>query len=253
MHPRIVCALLIAGAVATAWIGRHTALTGVARLLVAEDPLAPVQMIVVSLASPIADTLEAARLYRDGLSSTILLPTWAPAPFHEEVRRLGILIPEPTELAMKILEQSGVPAAAIQVLPGAADGTATEVAVVAAFAKVRQPDSLLVIAARSHSARVQWFLRRELPAHTRLIVRSPVNDRFTPEAWWHSRDQSREVVIEYLRWVNMLVLRDPWGARRAAEPGSAYVGDERPETVGTEPLPFSAVAEDGARPGRFAI
>jgi uncharacterized SAM-binding protein YcdF (DUF218 family) len=210
MHPRIVCALLIAGAVATAWIGRHTALTGVARLLVAEDPLAPVQMIVVSLASPIADTLEAARLYRDGLSSTILLPAWAPAPFHEEVRRLGILIPEPTELAMKILEQSGVPAAAIQVLPGAADGTATEVAAVAAFARARRPESILLVAARSHSARVRFFLGRALPAQTRLIVHSPINDPFVPESWWHSRQQSREVIIEYLRWANAFVLGDLW-------------------------------------------
>jgi len=94
-------------------------------------------------------------------------------------------------------------------------------------------------------------------------------NRATRPAWWfngHLLKRRRFSKVQ-LKAVNILTwllrLLDhvlPWPgaslivvARRPAEPGSAYVGDERPETVGTERPPFSAVAEDGARPDRFAI
>jgi hypothetical protein len=54
------------------------------------------------------------------------------------------------------------------------------------------------------------LLRRALPAGTRLLVRAPRTDRFHADSWWRSRENSREVVTEYLRWFNTLILRDPW-------------------------------------------
>jgi uncharacterized SAM-binding protein YcdF (DUF218 family) len=209
-----VAAVLLAGAVALVWGGRHAALIQAGRLLVAEDPLAPARVLVVSLASPARATLEAVRLYHEGISQTIVLPTWESDPILGALRGLGLQQLSANELALAILERSGIPTDAVQVLPGAVDGTTAEIAAVAAFARERQPARLLFVVARSHSARVRWFLRRELPTATHLIVRSPSTDAFRPESWWHSRDESRELVTEYLRWANMLILRDPW--RRSA-------------------------------------
>lgn len=192
------------------WLARWPLLTRAGALLIAEDPLTPAQVMVVSLASPAADALEAARLYRDGISPVILVPTWVQEPIQDEVRRLGIPILTPTALVTAVLERSGVPAGAIEVLPDPVNGTETEVEVVGAYAQTHRPQSLLVVTARSHSARVRWFLRRALPAGTRLSVRSPRNDEFVPGAWWRSREASRELVTEYLRWLNMLIL-PAWG------------------------------------------
>jgi hypothetical protein len=47
----------------------------------------------------------------------------------------------------------------------------------------------------------------------RVAVRSAPYDPFSADDWWRSRDASREVMAEYLRWVNTAILGDAWGAR----------------------------------------
>ena len=49
----------------------------------------------------------------------------------------------------------------------------------------------------------------QLPAATRLLVRAPRTDRFSADSWWRSREESREVFMEYLRWFNTFILHDP--------------------------------------------
>ena len=192
------------------WCCRHALLVETGRLLVAEDPLESVQVIVASNAITAASALEAGRLLRAGIASQVVLTTWVAQPIREEVRRLGIPYPEPTELARTILERSGVPADAIEVLPQPIDGTASEIALVADFARRRHLEGLMYITTRSHTGRAHWQLRRELPPQTRLIVRSPRTDGFDAESWWHSREHSREVLEQYLHWANVWLLGDVW-------------------------------------------
>jgi uncharacterized SAM-binding protein YcdF (DUF218 family) len=149
-------------------------------------------------------------LYRRGMGTTVALPTVLVSPVDDEIRRLGVPYPSPTALAAAILEYGGVPKSAIDVVRDAVDGTDTEVAAVTAFVRQRMPRSVLFLTARSHTARARWLLRRQLPVQVQLTVRSPRSDGFAPDAWWQSRDQSRDVVLEYLRWVNSLVLGDLW-------------------------------------------
>lgn len=208
--------LLVIGAVL--WSGRHAVLTGMGRALIAEDPLAPVEVIVVSVADPVADAVEAAPLYRELHAREVVIPFLTPEPTDAMVRALGIPFYGATELAKLILERSGIPTDAIRVLPDPVDGTDTEITAVVADAQRHAPQSLLFITARDHTGRASRQLRRLLPM-TCIVVRAPRTDSFAADSWWRSRELSREVLSEYLRWVNTFVLRDPW-ARFEPSPAS---------------------------------
>ena len=193
-----------------AWTTRERWLAAIADPLTVEDPVAPVDLIVVSMASGRADALEAAELYRAGVSRRFLLPYWQPEPLDLEIRRLGVPYLPITELAQAILERSGVPHEAITVAQQPIDGLNAEIAAIGDALRGEPPASLLYITARSHTRRARWLLARVLPATTTIRVRAPRRDGFDPHAWWRVRGSGREVAMEYLRWINTFALHDFW-------------------------------------------
>jgi uncharacterized SAM-binding protein YcdF (DUF218 family) len=204
--------VLVAAVLATAaYVVRASWLPTIGTPLAVEDPVAPVDAIVVSNAIARADTLTAAALYHDGVSTHIVLPWWQPEPLDLEIQALGVPWLPPTDLAIAILEKKGVPRTAVEVLKDPVDGLNAEVASVGRWAQARRPQSLMFVTARSHSRRARWLLERVVPAGTKIVVRSSTSDPFDPHAWWQSRAGGREVAMEYLRWVNTFVLHDPWG------------------------------------------
>jgi uncharacterized SAM-binding protein YcdF (DUF218 family) len=207
---RLRRAVAVVVAVAVLWALRTPGLRILGSALVAEGPLASADVVVVSNASPVADAFEAATLYRTGYAQAIVIPRFTREHRVDDLHRLGIPYLPQTELMEAVLERSGVPSAAIRTLPARVDGTESEVAAVAAFVTQQQPRSVLFVTARSHTARSAWLLRRTLPRGTEIIVRSPSDDLFDPGSWWQSRGQTRELLVEYLRWGNTL-LGDLWG------------------------------------------
>lgn len=185
-------------------------LTAAGNMLVVEDPLAPVELIVVSNAEQDADALEAGRLYRERIAPRILLFTPPSDRVYEELRDIGIPGRDPTEFARTILEVSGVPKTAIEVLEQPVDGTGAEAEALAALAAQSKLASILYLTPRTHSGRSRWFLRRSLSPDTAVIVRSPRTDTFTAHEWWHSRRVSRQVVEQYVHWINVVVFGDLW-------------------------------------------
>ncbi len=185
-------------------------LTAAGHMLVVEDPLAPVDLIVVSNAEADADALEAGRLYREGIAPRVLLFTPPSDRVHEELRDIGIPGRDPTEFARTILEVSGVPKAAIEVLEQPVDGTGAEAEALAALAERSKLRSILYLTPRTHSGRSRWFLRRRVSPDTAVIVRSPRTDTFTADEWWHSRRVSRQVIEQYVHWINVAVFGDLW-------------------------------------------
>lgn len=207
----LVIVLLVIMGGASAWFARRPALRGLGGFLVTEDQLVSGSLAVLSNASVRGGALEAVRLFHDGMVSQVLVPEEPHDPLNDELRRIGVPALGATELMLSILEHGNVPARAIVVLPGGADGTGAEVALVATFVRQHRPQRLLFITARSHTARAAWLLRRALPDDVQVAVHSPPADTFDPAAWWRHPDQSREVVTEYLHWANVLLRPDLWG------------------------------------------
>ncbi len=209
-----------------AWLARHQLLTLAGWLLVAEDSVVPVEVIAVSNSTSMPDLLEAAHLYREGIAPAIVFPTAAPEPYAEELSRLGTPRLLPAEYATWILELAGVPRTAVHALSTITDGTETGIAAVATYARKARPPALMYVTARNHTTRARALLRRELPAGTTIVMHSPRTDTFAPESWWYSRAASREVAMEYLRWVNTFVLHDLW-ANQPAPPTVAQAPAEK--------------------------
>ncbi len=222
-----VWALLPLVVLGAAWLGRYKLLIAIGELLTSEDALQPVQVIVISTASAGATgALEAAQLYRDGFAADIVVSGSKPDPLLPAVHALGVPYLGAVELIKSILVRSGVPASAVHVLPDMVDGTDAESTAVARYAQQRRPASLLFVVARDHTARARWLLRRALPPQTRLLVRAPRVDGFRPDAWWRSRDESREVFMEYGRWFNSVILGDRWRPKIVST-GSANGAERR--------------------------
>lgn len=199
------------------WLLHRPLLVAVGSLLVTEDPPAPVDVVVVSNATVLASALEGVMLYREGRAPRLALLQWRTGPIYEVLRREGIDIPNPTAVTRSILEQGGVPPEAITLLPGTVDGTGTELAVILRWIRPGAPRSLLYITARTHTTRARLRLRREAPENVRIDVRAPRWDTFDPNTWWHSRGSARDVLAEYIRWINTFALGDLW-RRRLAPP-----------------------------------
>jgi len=123
--------------------------------------------------------------------------------------------------------KSGVPREKITILPGAVDGTNTEITALVRYANREKPESLLYVTSRSHTARAGWRLRREASG-TRMLVRAPRNDDFHVESWWRSRGATREVMTEYLRSLNSYLLGDHWRGRDPSGARDAPRADEAP-------------------------
>lgn len=207
---RLRLAVVALGLVLVAWLARERVLATLGSALVVDDGSAPVAVMVVSLAAPRPGALEVAKLYREGVAPRIVLCRWRDDPLDAEIRRLGVRWLPPHELVAAILRGSGVPASAIEVLDEAIDGLNSEITAIAAFAHAERPASLLYVTSRSHTRRARWLLERLVPEGTVVRVRGPELDAFRAESWWRSRDASREVAMEYLRWANTFGLRDLW-------------------------------------------
>jgi uncharacterized SAM-binding protein YcdF (DUF218 family) len=194
-----------------AWLGRDAVLTTAGQWLIVQDPLERADLIMVSSASLLAGAFEASRLYREGLGGTIVMTGQYPQPHGDDIRALGIPFLEPTEVATAILERTGVPRTAIVALSDPADGTDEEIEVIADYVRTHHVEHLMYITSQTHSARARWLLQRHLPPATHCAVRSPRNDPYDAASWYRTRDSAREVAVEYLRWLNTAILRDPWG------------------------------------------
>lgn len=206
-------ALGLGALLAAAWVVRRPLLTAVGSFLVAEDPLAPAEVLIVSNTNVRAVALEAADLYRAGVSASILLPEQRADRLDALLERRGVRLASTTALARAILEASGVPPTAIALLPGPVDGTSAEIRAIVAHAARERPRRILYLTARSHTARARRKLRRELPPGTDAAVRASRYDPFAAESWWQRRGTTREVLTEYLRWVNTFALGDLWRRR----------------------------------------
>ena len=205
----IALGLLVLGAAAL-WIFRAPLLTSTARLLVAEDPWAPADLVAVLSENRVVDAAVAAEAVRAGYVQRVLLLVPAQRPDEALLQDLQIAVLRPHEVATLVLSRLGVPRGAIVIEPLPLRGTNSAVRTVARYARDHGAKRLIVVTSRSHTRRAGILMRRALGPGTTVIVRASTRDEFRPEGWWRDRDQAREVMVEGLRWLNSLVLGDLW-------------------------------------------
>jgi uncharacterized SAM-binding protein YcdF (DUF218 family) len=164
-------------------------------LLVEETPPAPADLVAVLV---------------EGYAPRILLFKAPPAADEKLLAKLSISVPNTHELAILVIHRLGVASEAIVVEPITEPDTHVAVQATARYARTHDATRVIVITYRSHTRRTAFLLRQALGRSAVVIVRASPDDPFRPEAWWRDRRNSREFMMESIRWINSGLFGDLW-------------------------------------------
>lgn len=167
------------------------------RYLVVEDPLERSDAIVVLAGARVERWLEAADLYRSQWAPRIVLSPGRLENAEQQLRTRGVRFPTEAELARDALVQMGIPAGAIDILPGSVDNTAQEAEAAHAALAAAGWRRLIVVTSKYHTRRVSFAFDREFRGSgTQIVMRASRYDEAIPERWWTDRADFRYVTSE---------------------------------------------------------
>jgi uncharacterized SAM-binding protein YcdF (DUF218 family) len=188
-------------AIAVAAVAHTSLLHWVATVLIVEDALEPAAAIVALGGQTPFRPMEAAELYRAGWAPRIVVVRGARHEEDHALRRLGIVVPQGWEIEREVMLRQGVPASAILVPEGEAEGTLEELAIVArAVEPGEQP--VILVTSKIHTRRTRMTWEHVSGGRSRPVVRIAPDDPFEPAAWWRERRAALAVVREYLGLLN---------------------------------------------------
>jgi hypothetical protein len=200
---RLVIGVLAAFVLANAWWLRGPILWALACPLVADDRPGPGCYLWlrsddgIHLDAPESCAL-AARLLGDVPSGKILLVDAQPC----RLARFGILLPF-AAATKRTLVTHGVPAAAIEILPGGDRGLGAELLVVSRFLAAHAQAEVQLLSPRLNGAAHRRTIARLLPPEqaARLSVRGVLNRHYNETNWWQSRSGMRDFMLGWLQRV----------------------------------------------------
>jgi len=186
-------ALALVVAAATIPAIRHSLLQSAGWLLVAEDPVTPADIIVISTDSREAGMLEAADLVHSGFAPGVALFDLPPGRLSQELARRGAEPFESIPAFTRLLRQLGV--ADVTVIP-AVVGTVDEGRVLQRWCAAHSIHSILFVSAPDHSRRARRVLARALGPSVQVRVRYTRFAEFDPDSWWQTRSGQRTELME---------------------------------------------------------
>jgi hypothetical protein len=173
--------------------------------LVVNEPIAPSDVIVVSLDSGGAGALEAADLVKDGIATRVAVFSDPPSGEDYEFIRRGLPYEDAGARQIRQLRELGL--TDIMQIPRTDVGTQGEGEVLPPWCDQHQFRSIVFVAARDHSRRIQLVLDRVMKGHaTRVIVQPARYSSFDPDRWWKTRDGIRTEIVEFQKLVLEAVL-----------------------------------------------
>ena len=191
----LVSLLLLAGWIVLAWFA--------ARSLVVSAELPQGEMLVVLGGSStyVERAQEAAQLFAAGRAPKIILTNdGQQGGWSQEEQRNPFFV----ERTAKELEQRGVPAERIEVLPQLVSSTYDEALLLRRYAEAHQIRSILVVTSAYHSRRALWTMRRVFAGSgIEIGLASPATGWQTPPpaTWWLHTKGWRVVAGEYVKLV----------------------------------------------------
>lgn len=194
----LVVVLLIGGSLLYAF--RVPCLTALGRWWSANEPVSPVDVLVVLSGDPEYRPAAAAKLFLDRTCPLVLLthtePSWQ--------ARKGF-VPDTSELYMSLLLAHGIPAAAVQWLGTNATSTYDEASAFRQWAATNNIRSALVLTHAVHARRTAWVFRRQLRGtKLRVSVVGIETPAISATNWWQSE---HGLLMMQNEWVKYLYYR----------------------------------------------
>jgi uncharacterized SAM-binding protein YcdF (DUF218 family) len=163
-------------------------------LVVKDEPVAPADVIVVSIDSEGAGALEAADLVHSGVSKRVAVFQDPPSGEDFEFIRRGLPYEDAGARQIRQLKMLGV-TDVTQI--ARVDGTESEGRELPQWADQQHLGSMVVVSTKDHSRRTQRVLGREMKGHpTQVTVRAARYSSFDPDRWWQSRTGIRTTIFE---------------------------------------------------------
>jgi uncharacterized SAM-binding protein YcdF (DUF218 family) len=176
---------------------RAQILTGIADLLVVNDPLQPADIIFVLNGDYNTRPFWASELYEQGLAHIIIIARSEMLP----AEKLG-LVPNDTDVSIGVMKKLGVPPEKIVVLPvvGGVTSTFDEAIALRQYIESHNIHSLILLTSAFHTRRAKWIFDRELAGLpiTLAVVAVP-HYGFDQTNWWQSEDGLITLNNEYIK------------------------------------------------------
>ena len=200
----VVVALAVFAIVAVRSV-REPVLRAAGWALVVNEAVASADIIVLSLDSGSAGSLEAADLVQSGIGTRVAVFTDPPRGEDHEFIRRGLPYEDASARQIRQLRWLGV--TDVMQIPGTEAGTKGESQVLPPWCDQHQFRSIVFVAARDHSRRWRRVLNRVMKGHpTRVMVQPARYSIFDPDRWWETRDGVRSEIAELQKLVLEVVL-----------------------------------------------
>ena len=193
--PILAALALAAFAIVAIRVVREPVLRAVGWALVVDnEPVGPADVIVLSIDSGGAGALEAADLVQSGVSKRVAVFQDPPSGEDHEFIRRGLPYEDAGARQIRQLKMLGV-TDVLQI--GRVNGTESEGQVLPGWSDQQHLRSIVVVASKDHSRRLQRVLDRDMEGHpTQVTVRAARYSNFDPDRWWETRGGVRTGVIE---------------------------------------------------------
>jgi len=178
-------------------------LVGLGNGLIAEDELHPAEIIFLLNGDFNTRPFHAAELYERGLAPRIVIARVEPSP----AETLG-LIPNETDISVRILEMQGVPPEAITVLPvpGGVTSTYDEAAMLHDYVVEHGSGRVILVTSAFHTRRAGWIFGRALEGlPVTLEVAAAPNPGYEATDWWQNEGGLIAVNNEYVKLFYYLI------------------------------------------------
>ncbi len=195
---------LVAGAVmlvlaALVYVFRASILTGVADVLIVNDPPQPADIIFLLNGDFNTRPFRATELYKQGLAPLVVIARAEDGP----AVKMGLL-PNDTDISVGVMQRLGVPQGKIVVLPfsGGVTSTFDEAVALHDYIETTHISKVLLVTSEFHSRRARWIFARELAGLpvSLLSVAVPYST-FDRTNWWTNENGLITVDNEYIKLI----------------------------------------------------
>jgi hypothetical protein len=170
------------------------------RALVAEEPLEPADVIVISSNSAGAGALEAADLVHRGIATRVAVFT--DPPTGEDLEFIHRGLPYEDAAATQVRQLGWLGVTEIMQISRDEAGTDGEGRMLPSWCDQHAFHSVIFVAGKNHSRRTRRVLDRLMRGHpTRVSVRAERYSAFDPDRWWQTRDGTRAELVEFEKLV----------------------------------------------------
>ena len=181
---------------------RAPILTGVGDYLIVSDRLQPADVIFVLNSEVNVRPFYATDLYQQGLAPFIAIARSENSP----VVKLG-LVPNDTDIDVRVMEKLGVPASKIVILPfpGGVTSTFDEADALRQYIETKGIQRVIVVTSAFHTRRARWILDRQLAGLPVILEMAPAPyPNFDQTTWWQDENGLITVNNEYVKLVYYL-------------------------------------------------